>query len=236
MLRTSILLLISLICGKSFAGVNVELDVVFSDSTVQCRYLYVLAPGTVGVNDTIAVFDTLSFNGQNRLSLFYTVRSDGKNTLSIVDAAGVHLRSKPFRVSPQRTTFKVDVMQQQIKITGKDFLYPQKNEDGRSYFVFLTIFFVIKILIATVFVFVSKQRKPIIAIASGAFLLSALIDWFISFDYLYRFLMMILAEYLLIALVGRRFIAWLQAAMLVLTVNMIGFGMIVMLYVLYVFW
>jgi len=229
-------LLLSLFCVKSFANVNVELDVVFSDSTVNCRYLYVLASSANGTNDTLAVFDTLSFNRQNRVSLFYSVLSNGKNTLSLVDSAGVHVKSKPFKVSPQHTTFKVELGQQQIKITHKDFLYPLKNEDARSYFVFLIVFFVIKILITVVFVFASKQRKRIIAIASGAFLLSAFIDWLIPLNYLYRLLMILLAEYLLIALIGRRFISWLRAAMLVATVNMVGFGMIVLLYLMYVFW
>ena len=154
----------------------------------------------------------------------------------MVDSAGVQVVSKPFRVSPHRTTFTVVVGQRKIKVTGKDFLYPQKNEDKRSYFVFLAIFLAIKILITVVFVFASKQCKRIISIASGAFLISAFIDWLVPLNYLYRFLLIILAEYLLIALIGRKSISRLRTAMLVLTVNMIGFGMIAILYILYVFW
>jgi len=229
-------LLLIFTLGQAFANINVELDVVFSDSTVNCRYLYVLATSATGTNDTIAVFDSLSFYGHKRVSLFYSVRSNIKNTLSLVDTAGVYVTSKPFKVSPHRTTFLVDVGQQQIKVSLKDYLYPLKNEDEQSYFVFLTIFFVIKSLISIVFVFVTKQRKRIIAIAAGAFLLSAFIDWFLPVNYLYRLLMVILAEYLLIAFIGRKFISWLQAAMLILTVNLIGFGLIAGLYILYVFW
>lgn len=235
MLRTGILLL-SFVCGKALAGINVELDVVFSDSSVQCRYLYVLTSGANGLNDTLAVFDSLSFCGQNRVSLFYSVRTNEKNTLSMVDSAGVHVKSKPFKVSPQHTTFKVVAGQQQIRVSNKDYLYPQKNGDVRSYFVFLTIFLVIKILLTVVFVFTSKQRRRIIALAFSAFLLTVFIDWFLPLSYLYRFLMMIITEYLLIALAGRKSISWLRAAMLILTVNLVGFGLIVILYLLYVFW
>ena len=237
MLKTGTLfILLSLSCGKLLANINVELDVFFSDSTVNCRYLYVLATSTNGTNDTIAVFDSLSFYGHKRVSLFYSVRSNKKNTLSMVDTAGVYVTGKPFRVSPHRTTFLVDVGQLQIKVSPKDYLYPLKNEDEQSYFVFLTIFFVIKSLITIFFVFVTKQRKRIIAIAAGAFLLSAFIDWFLPVNYLYRFLMIILAEYMLFALIGRKFISWLWAAILVLTVNLIGFGLIASLYISYVFW
>jgi len=229
-------LLLSLACGKALAGIGVELDVVFIDSTVQCRYLYVLAPGANAVNDTLAVFDTLSFNGQNRVSLFYSVHSGRKNMLSMVDSSGLRVESKPFRVSPERTAFTVVAGQHKIEVSGKDYHYLRKNDDERSYYVFLFIFVTVKILITTIFNFVTKQRKRIVAIASGAFLLSSFIDWLFPLNYLYRFLMIILAEYLLIALIGRKFISWQQAAKLILTVNMIGFGLIAILYLLYVFW
>lgn len=234
MLRIRILfLLLMLTCGKLFANSVVELDVVFKDSTIQCRYLYVLVPEA---NDTLAVFDSLSFNGKNRVSLFYSAGFDGKNLLSIVDSGGVHIKSKPFMTSPRRTVFSVVVGRRQIEVTGKDYLYLRKNDNERSYYVFLFIFVIIKILITIIFGFASKQRKRIVAIASGAFLISAFIDWLFPIDYLYRFLMILLAEYLAIALTGHRFISWLRAAMLVLTVNIIGFGMIAILYLLYVFW
>jgi len=237
MLRiSSLVLLLMFACGNAFAGVGVELDVVFRDSTVQCRYLYVLGHDAKGVNDTLAVFDSLSFYGQNRVSLYYTVRSGGKNMLSVVDTSGLQVKSKPFKASQGRTTFTVVVDQYQIEVTGKDYHYLRKNDDERSYYVFLFIFVVIKFLITSIFGFATNQRKRIIAIASGAFLLSAFIDWLFPLNYLYRFVMILLAEYMLIALVGRRLISWLQAAMLVLTVNMVGFGMIAILYLLYVFW
>jgi len=239
MLKPLFLLLI-LACGKMFANIGVELDVVFKDcadsSIVQYRYLYVLCPAADGTSDSLAVFDTLHFNGKNRVSLFYSVHSNGKNILSMVDSAGVYLESKPFMVSPKRTTFAVVVGQQQIEVVAKDYLYLRKNENEHSYYVFLLIFFVVKFLFTVIFVFISKLPKRNVFIASGAFILSAFIDWLIPLNYLYRFLMIILAEYLLIALVGRKSISWLRAAMLALTVNIAGFGFIAILYLLYVFW
>ena len=237
MLRICTLFLLLVITyGKAFADINVELDVVFSDSTVQCRYLYVLCPAKYGVNDTLAVFDTLSFNGTNRVSLFYSAGMNEKNILSMVDSGGVHVVSKPFRVSSQRTTFAVIVGERKIKVTGKDYLYLRKNDDERSYYIFLLIFFVAKLLMTTIFVLFSKLPKRIIPVASGAFLLSAFFDWLFPLNYLYRFLLIIIAEYLLIALVGRKFISWLRAARLVLAVNIVGYGFIAFLYILYVFW
>ena len=220
---------------KAFADIGVELDVVFRDS-VQCRYLYVLSPNAGGTNDTLAVFDTLSFNGQNRVSLFCTVSSHGKNKLSLVDSGGLHIESDLFSISPRRTTFVAEVGNEQIKITHKDFLYPLKNEDERSYFIFLMIFFVVKIILAAVFIFSSKLPKRLIPIASGAFLLSSFVDWFLPMNYLYRFLIIALAEYPLIAVVGRKSISLLRAAGLILMVNIAGFGFIAFLYLLFVFW
>lgn len=236
-IRCSVLFfLLLLICGKVFADINVELDVIFRDSTIQCRYLYVLVPYAGGTNDTLAVFDTLSFNGQNKVSLLYSIRSDCKNILSLVDSTDTHVVSNAFRVSRQHTCFNVIVEKQQIEVTGKDYLYLRKNEDERSYYVFLLIFFAVKLLMTSIFIFISKLPKSIIFIASGAFLLSVFIDWLFPINYLYRFLMIILAEFLLITFAGFKYISWLRAALLVLAVNIAGYGVIVFLYLLYVFW
>jgi len=232
----TLFLLFMFTCGKVFAGVNVELDVVFSDSTVQCQYLYVLRPAADGANDTLAVFDTLSFNGRNRVSLFYTADFAGKNMLSMVDFAGVPIISNPFNISPRRTTFAVVVGERQIEVAGKDYLYLRNNNNEQSFYVFLLIFFVVKLLMTTVFVLFTKLPKRVISIASGAFLLSAFFDWLFPLNYLYRLLLMMLAEYLLIALVGRKSISWLRAALLVLIVNIAGFGIIFFLFMCYTFW
>ena len=222
--------------GRAHAGVSVELDVVFNDTTIRRPSMYVLVPNAYGTNDTLAAFDSLSFYGLNRVSLFYTARSNQRNILSMVDSSGVYMESKPFRVSPQRANFKVMVGQQHIKVSNKDFLYPQKNDDQRSYFAFLTIFLAIKILITAGFVFSSKQRKRIVIIALTVFLVSAFMDWFLPINYVYRLLTMMLSEFLLIALVARKSILWRQAALLVLTVNSLGFGLIAILYLWFVFW
>ena len=228
-------LMLTFYCSKTFGNIDVELDVAFRDS-VQCRYLYVLSPNVEGTNDTLVVFDTLSFNGQNRVSLFYPINSGRKNMLSIVDSDGLHIESNIFRISPQRTTFIVHVGQQQIKVNGGDYLYLLKNEDERSYYIFLLIFFVVKIIIVAIFVFSSKQRKRLISIASGAFLLSAFAEWFLPIYYLYRFLIVVFIEYFLISIIGRKSISLLRAAVLVSMVNIIGFGIIALLYLGFVFW
>jgi hypothetical protein len=137
---------------------------------------------------------------------------------------------------PHRTTFDVVVGKQQIKVTNTDYRYLQKNGDKSSFFVFLTIFFTVKVLITTFFVVLTKQRKRIIAIASGAFLISALIDWCFPLNYLYRLIIIVIAEYLMIKLIGLKYISWFRTAALVLTVNLAGFGVIAILYLCYVFW
>jgi len=188
------------------------------------------------MNDTLAIFDTLSFNGNKRASLFYSVHSEGKNRLLLVDSDGSQVESNSFKVSPRRTTFSVAVGEQHIEIAGKDYLYLRKNENEQSYYVFLLIFFFVKLLITVVFVLLSKLPGHVISIAAGAFLLSAFIDWLFPLNYLFRVLMTSLAEYLLIAFIGRKSISWLKAVMLVLVVNLAGAGIIVILYLLYVFW
>ena len=154
----------------------------------------------------------------------------------MVDSAGANIVSPPFRVSPRHTVFAVVVGQQQIEVAGKDYLYLRKNENEQSYYVFLLIFFVVKLLMTTVVVLISKLPKRVIPIAFGAFLFSAFLDWLFPLNNLYRLLLMMLAEYLLITLVGRRYISWLRSILLVLVVGMAGFGIIVFLYIIYVFW
>ena len=114
------LLFFTLLFGKTFSNIDVELDVVFRDSTVQCQYLYVLCSDK---NDTTAVFDTLSFNGYDRVSLFYSVKEDEKNKISIIYFGGAHLESKSFTVSPRTNIFSVVVDKQQINVEKKNYLY-----------------------------------------------------------------------------------------------------------------
>ncbi len=234
-LRICTVFLLLIPCEKTVADVNVELDVFFKDSTQRCRFLYVLGTDSEGSADTLAVFDTLEFNNRQRVSLFYSVHSDSENTISIVDTAGQSLMSKPFKVSSQRTTFVVTVHPQRIKVTVKDYLYPRKNEDEQSYFFFLLIYFVVKVLIAIGYILVRKLPLRLISIASGAFLLGAFIEWFLPLHYFWRFLMTVLVEFLLIAFFGRKLISVFRAGLLTLIVNIIGFGIIFAAYLFYVF-
>jgi len=224
------LLLIALICEK--AHIDVELDLSFKDTTVQYQYLYVVCSNQ---NDTLAIFDTLSFNKYNRVSLFYSVNNKGKNKLSMTDYNGKQYESKPFMVSPYNTLFSVVVGQQQISVAKKDFLYTKKNENKKSYYVFLLIYLMVKVLITAIYVFIAKLPKRNISIALGAFLISSFIDWYFPVYYLYRLLMIMLIEYLFIAFVGRKSISWLHTMFLVLFVNISGFGIIAILYLFYLF-
>ena len=226
------LLLLTLFCGNVFAEIDVELDVV---TNVQCKYLYVISKDIKeNRSDTIARFDSLSFN-EMRASLFYTVRKRGVNIISIVDFDGATIESKPFKVSRGNNVFSVIVEQQSIKINRKNYLYPLKNDDDKSYYVFLLIFFTVKMLIAVVFIFLAKLPKLNIVTASGAFLLSAFIDWLLPINYLWRILLMIVTEFLLIAFFGRERITPLGTLKLVLVINAIGFGIISLLYFSYTF-
>ena len=144
------LFLLMLVCGQAFASIDVELDVVFingDSSTLQCRYLYVLNQNAERTTDTIAVFDTLSFNGRNRVSLFFTAKAGEKNMLSLVDSCGQHIESNFFKISSRRTTYTVliDHDQQQIKVVKKFWFLPM-----HYLFCFLIIALVAYLLIALV--------------------------------------------------------------------------------------
>ena len=113
-------LLFAFVVGNTFSNIDVELDVAFRDSTVNCRYLYVICNEK---NDTLAVFDTLSFNGYDRVSLFYYAKDEGKNTIAMIDTSGAHLESNTFVVSPRRKVFSVVIDNRQINVRGKNYLY-----------------------------------------------------------------------------------------------------------------
>ncbi len=237
MMRTCILFLLLLPAFiKSFAGIGIELDIAFSDTTFRCQYLYVLSPNSSGANDTLVVFDSLSFNKYNRVSLFYTVAEDRENMILAVDADGQERRSRLFKISPNRTTFAVSIKPQHINVSVKDFLYPLKYGNEESYLFFLLIFFVIKIFTTAIYIFVSRMPFRLILIAAGAYLLTSFIDWMFPVEYLFRFILVMVAEYLLIAFFGRKSISWLRAALLVLVVNAVCFGIIAIAYILFVFW
>ena len=224
-------LFLTLAFGKLLADVNIELDVVFSDSTVECRYLYVLNTD----NDTIAVFDTLSFNRDDRVSLFYKSKRGGKNALSMVDGNGTIIESKPFNVL-YGNVFSVVIGKEQVTVSQRDFLYFRKNADNTLYISFLLILLATKLLITSAFVLTSALHKRMILVAFGAFLLSAFIDWLFMLHYLFRFLLITLTEYLFIATVGRKSISWYWSALLVLIVNFVSFGFLAFLFIFYLFY
>jgi hypothetical protein len=230
-------ILFTLICGQASANIGIELDVVFGDSTVQCRYLYVLRHDVAeSKNDTLAVFDSLSFNGLTRVSLFFTANNDGNHILLMVDKNGELFESNHFKISSQRTVFPVVVQQRQISVTDSIFLNPRKNDNDNLYLIFRLLFLAVKVLLAISYILVFKLRVRNIAIVSCAFLPSVLIEWFFPLNYFYRLLLIMLVEYLLIAIVGRRSISLLHAAALVVIVNAAGFGIISVIYLLQLFW
>ncbi len=231
-----VLLLLSALCEKALAGFGVELDMVFKDSTYQCHFLYVLSPNSTGTNDTLVSFDSLAFNRQQRVSLFFNIPQEQKIKLLMYDTDGHVLESKLFKASPQRTIFRVTVHQHRVKITHKDFLYPQKNEDTKSYFFFLWIFFVFKMLVSGIYILAARLPLRLMAVTSGTFLLSSLVDWFLPLSYIYRLCITALFEFLIIAFVGRKSISWIRVAILVFILNITGFGLIFFSYLWYVFW
>lgn len=236
-LQKCILISVGLVlCGNIFAGLNAELDVVFEEPGQQCRFMYILSPDIEGKSDTLAIFDSLAFNRQQRVSLFFPIPQKREIKVSILTAGGQRMESGLFGVSPRQTTFAVSVNSKRIKITGKDFLYPQKNEDERSYVIFSLIFFIVKMLISSVYISVTRLPKPLLAITSGIFILSAFIDWFFPMNYYCRFLFAALFETLLLKVAGRASITWRHTILLATIVNIIGFGIIFALYFMYVLW
>ena len=226
-----------------WANVDVELDVVFKDTTVQCRYLYVISLDRQGTGDTIAIFDTLSFKRHEGVSLFYSVENDETNILVIIDTAGMVIQSKPFRILSGKfirnrnvpAVFTVVIGKEQIAVANKKYRYLESYENKSMYFVFMLLFITVKLLIAISFSLLSELHRRIILIASGAFLFTALMVWFIPLYHIYRLFITIFTEYLLIAVIGRKYISWLLAAILILIVNLAGFGIITLMYIFYVF-
>ena len=231
-----IFLFFTLLGSKTFNAADVELDVVFSDSTVHCRYLYVISLGDNGLRDTIARFDSLSFNRHDRVSLFYPVNNYAKNMIAFADSQGVHTESEPFRISlltrSAPAIFRVSIGNQQVTVAKRDYFHLQKDEN----LAFVFVMFATKVLIMLFLVMLSALPKRTIAISTGAFFASSLLNWFFPLHYLYSTLISLPAEYLLIALIGRKYISWLRAAILVLVVNIAGFGIIAFLYIVYMFW
>lgn len=225
-----------ILCENIFAGSNAELDVVFEEPGQQCQLMYILSPDIEGKSDTLAIFDSLAFNRQRRVSLFFSIPQKREIKVSILTAGGQRIDSRLFEASPRQTAFAVSVNSKRIKIAGKDFFYPQKNEDERSYVIFSLIFFIVKMLISSVYISAARLPKPLLAVTSGIFILSPFIDWFFPMNCYRRFLFAALFETLLLKVAGRASITWKHTILLATIVNIIGFGIIFALYFLYVLW
>ena len=165
--------------AQATANIVVELDVDFRDSTVQCNYMYVTRYDAIGGNNyMLAVFDSISFNRFDRVSLFYNVNETENNMLFMVDTHGTRFKSNSFTVSPHSSAFAVVVEQQKISITKINYLI----------------------------------------------------------DYFYKLLILMFVEYLLVAVIGRKSVSALRAAVIVLIANIAGFGIITVIYILHTFW
>ena len=237
MLRIScILLYFSLLSGQAIKDQCVELDVVFNDSTMRCLYLYVICVDNNELRDTLAIFDSLSFNRQDRVSLFYKANNLEKKIISFIDCQGVDTHSKPYGISAfSRNTpalFSVILANQQVTIVERDFFYLLKKENLAT----LIIFYISKLLIISLFVTFSTLPKRTAAIASGSFLLSMAIYLLFPFYFVFNILIIIPVEYLFIALIGKKYISWLWAAFLVLGANIISYGIVAFLYYFYYFY
>ena len=231
--RFCFVLLLTLFCGKLYGSIDVELDVLFGDSTVNCRCMYVIC---IDDNDTIAAFDTLSFFGYDRASLFYRMNGDGKDKLILLYNDSVLVESNIFEVLARRAVFDVVIWRDKISVSAKDYLYPRKNNNKYSYFIYLLIFFAIKTLLTALYIFIIPLAKRNILIASGVFLISSLIDWSLPVHFFFRFVLTVALEYIMISLIGRKSITWGWSAVLVLLVNISGAGIIALLYFFFSFW
>ena len=231
-----LIFLLFVLCEKNVSGIGVELDVTFADSTLHPCVLYALSSPLEGVVDTLAIFDSLSFSGLQPVSLFFDISRKQEIQLKLVGTNYLIVQSKLFQVSPRKTIYAVSIDAEQINLSHRDFLYLKKKDSYNSYFFFLLIFFVVKTIIAAIYIAIERLPKRLILFLSGIFLLTAFIDWFVPLDYMIRFFIIALAEFFLIALTGRKFISWKQISLLIITVNIVGFGLIFAIYSGYIFW
>jgi hypothetical protein len=228
--RIFFLLLFLFVFGGLYANIETEFEIVIVDSIPQYRYLSIVS---LESNDTLR-FDPINFNAQERVNLFFKNVFSGKSILLLTDYQGQTISSKPFKISNKRNEFLVFVQSSTIDVTNKTFLYPLKNENKNSYYVFLLLFFVVKMLISYIFISISKLQKRIIFVAAGTFLISSFIDWIFPINYVIRFVLTAIIEYLLITVAGAGLISWKKSCALILVVNIIGFGIIAFAYTLYI--
>jgi hypothetical protein len=221
-----------LFCCGTTNGRHIELEVISHDS-LSFRYLYVLDAGN---NDTLAVFDSLYVGGAKRNTLYFSANKAQNIRLLLLTTAWQRIESASFAVSARHPAFAVTIDDLQMNVAGKDFRYPQKNEDDNSYWMFLLIFFAVKILISTAYIYALNLPRSLLYSVSGVFLLSSLIYWSLPVYYLFRILTMLVFEFGLLFLTERKKLPLLHNALLVIAENIAGVGLIEFVYLFYVFW
>ncbi|MDR3093782.1 MAG: hypothetical protein LBU62_03950 [Bacteroidales bacterium] len=221
-----------LFCCGTIYGRQIELEVIVPDS-LSFRHLYVLNAGN---NDTLAVFDSMYVGYAKRSTLYFPSKEAQYIRLLLLTTSWQRIESASFSISARHSAFTVTINDLQIKVTRRDFRYPQKNEDDNSYWVFLLIFFLVKILISTACIYAMNLPRSLLYSISGVFLLSSLIYWSLPMFYLLRILVMVVFEFGILFLMESKKMPLLHNALLVIAENIAGVGLIELVYLFYVFW
>ncbi|MDR0713574.1 MAG: hypothetical protein LBF89_04855 [Bacteroidales bacterium] len=221
--------MICLALCESLAGRTVELNVAACD-TIRYRFLYVI--NTAG-NDTIAAFDSLSFDRKEN-SLYFNCEDEPTLRICIVTDRQSAV-SESFTVFSQHTLFYVSLQDDMVNVSIENFQYPQNEENKSAYFVFLLIFFTVKWSISATYIFVMRLPKRLLSVAAGTFLLSAFIDWYLPVNYLFRLPILAFAECGLF-LTAWKILPLKHNILMVSGANIAGFGLIILLYLLFIFW
>jgi hypothetical protein len=178
----------------------------------------------------------LSFETPDRSTLYFSADNNQEIKLIMLTAGWQRMESETFTVSPQQSTLLVTVENDEISISAKDFRYPEKDSNENSYFVFLLIFFAVKLLISIAYIFAFRLPKQLFSIAAGIFLLSAFIDWTLPIHFLLRLASVIAFEFGLFFFTSRKIFPLLHNIVMTIAVNIAGFGLIMLAYLIYVFW
>ena len=214
------------------SALSIELDIMFTDSARHYQYLCILDRN----NDTLSISDSLAFNGTEGVSLFYQIAPEKEIKISATDTDNHSIESPFFKVSSRRTTFLVVFQDQYIDVSVKDFLYPIKGDKEESYLWFLLIFFVVKFIIALIYILANRIPASSLYIVAGVFILSSFISWLVPLNYIIRLGIVVLTEFTVIILFTWKKTSILHISLLVLINNLASFGLISFMYLLYTFW
>ncbi|MDR1667599.1 MAG: hypothetical protein LBS03_07920 [Bacteroidales bacterium] len=222
-------IIIWLMLCKNVTGRTVELNMISSDTT---RFRLVYVVDVVG-GDTLAAFDSLAFDRQRNI-LYFSCEGEQIVRIFALTSGQQFVESESFTLFLQHTTFYALLQRDEINVSIEDFQYPQ-NEEKENYFIFLLIFFTVKWSISAVYIFVMRLPKSLLAVAAGAFLLSAFIDWNLSVGYLFRLLILMFVECGLF-LTARKILPLKHNIPMVAGANLSGFGLIMLAYLVFIFW